>query len=147
MVQVFSDGSVNQFMSTSIRSFTRIRREVDLDIRPGNAVNRIDPESDARVPVAILSSINQAPPGFFDTATVNPLSVRFGGAGREIAPLRFQKRDVDADGDLDLLFHFRSRDVGFDCTDVTATLRGETFGGNVIQGTDAVEVLGCDDSI
>ena len=51
--------------------------------------------------------------------------------------------DVDSDGDLDMVLHFKARDAGITCGDTEATLTGETIGGVPIEGTDAIKTPGC----
>ena len=125
------------------KSFTRIGKEISIDIRPRSFPNQIDPQSDDSVPVAILTTNDADDAGTFDATRFNPMSVRFGGVGREVAAIRVEERDVDGDVDTDLVFRFKSRDIGLNCTDSSATLRGQTVAGRVVQGTDSVMVAGC----
>jgi hypothetical protein len=48
---------------------------------------------------------------------------------------------VDDDGDLDLIFHFRLGDTQLTCEFTEATLRGETFDGQAIIGTDLIRMV------
>ena len=57
--------------------------------------------------------------------------------GREIHGLE----DVDHDGGTDLILHFITRDLNLSETSTEATLTGETYGGKVIKGTDAVRIV------
>ncbi len=50
---------------------------------------------------------------------------------------------MDSDGDLDLMLHFRTQGTGIQCGDTEASLTGETFDGQAIQGTDSVVTVGC----
>ncbi len=105
--------------------------KVDIDIKPGSDPNSIKLASKGVVPVAILTT------GDFDTSTLDPVTVLFAGA----APLRWAVEDVDLDGDLDLLLHFKTRELNLDENDVEAVLIGMTFGGETIIGTDAVHIV------
>lgn len=49
--------------------------------------------------------------------------------------IRWVKEDVDGDGDLDLLFHFKTQKLNLDENSIEATLTGTTYGGNPVQGT------------
>jgi hypothetical protein len=51
--------------------------------------------------------------------------------------------DVDGDGDTDMILHFNTRDTGIQCGDTSASLTGETFSGQEIEGTDAITTVGC----
>ena len=70
-------------------------------------------------------------------------TVTFEGAsethGNEKQPVRHEK-DVDGDGDTDLVLHFRLGDTALTCHSTEGILRGETLDGQAIQGTDAVRM-------
>lgn len=107
---------------------------VDIDVKPNSDANRINRRARARLPVAVLSDAE------FDAATVDPSSVVFGPA--EATPVRGgMMKDVDADGDLDRLFYFETRDTGLGCGETEATLSGLTTGGDEIEGTDSVQMV------
>jgi hypothetical protein len=82
----------------------------------------------------------------FDATTVDHTTVTFEGA-KEIhfdwrtGGLRRHEIDVDRDGDIDLLFHFRLGDTDLKCNSTEGTLIGETFDGIAIQGTDSVRMV------
>ncbi|MFO7608583.1 MAG: FlgD immunoglobulin-like domain containing protein [Candidatus Krumholzibacteriia bacterium] len=86
------------------------------------------------IPVAVLGDAD------FDVATLDHASVRFGpGDAREAhtgaeGPLRHEV-DLDGDGDLDLMFHFRLAETGLGPADDTATLTGTTYAGEDVIGT------------
>lgn len=109
---------------------------VPIDVRPGSTSNPVTPRSNGVISVAILSTST------FDASTVGPASVRFGpGAAlaRDVARLS----DVNGDGELDLILQFRVQDTGIECGDAFASLTGETFSGEPIQGTDSLVTVGC----
>jgi hypothetical protein len=108
---------------------------VAIDIKPHTATNVINLKSHGPVAVAVLSDAD------FDARQVVPESTRFGPGGA--APTGFRFRDVDKDGDLDLLLHFRIPQIGLTCADVEATLTGETLDGTPITGTDSVVIKHC----
>ncbi len=49
--------------------------------------------------------------------------------------------DVDGDGDLDLLLHFKTQELSLTNDSTTANLTGTTYGGQAIQGTDTVNIV------
>jgi hypothetical protein len=49
--------------------------------------------------------------------------------------------DVDVDGDIDLVFHFRLAATSLTCGSTTATLTGQTVDGQTIEGTDLIRMI------
>jgi beta-glucanase (GH16 family) len=81
------------------------------------------------VPVAILTTDD------FDATTVDHTTVRFGDAQEMHSNKKGVTRheeDFDGDGDIDLVFHFRARETGYDCDTAETVLTGSTFGGQPI---------------
>jgi len=74
---------------------------------------------------------------------VNAATVRFAAAGTEATPLRFSLEDVNRDGRPDLLLQSRTRDTHIACGNTSASLTGQTFSGQEIEGTDAIITVGC----
>lgn len=105
--------------------------EVEIDIKPGSDPNSINLESRGMVPVAVLTTDD------FDASTVDPITVEFAGA----SPVRWTMEDVDDDGDLDMLFHFKTQDSDLNEDSINATLTGETYDRNSVQGTDRVNIV------
>jgi hypothetical protein len=117
---------------------------VSLDIKPGGDPNSINPYSRGVVPVAILGSAT------FDVTDVDVTTLSFGpGAASPAHNLtdsftyNDHLRDVNFDGYLDLVSHYRTRDTGIACGDDSATLTGETLGGQAIEGSDSIQTVGC----
>lgn len=110
---------------------------VDVDVKPGNAKNKVNAKSNGVIPVAILTD------GDFDASTVDGSTVQLAGVDAD----HYALEDVDNDGDLDLILHFRTQDVlaalGLDLdsgdeVDVDATLTGETVDEVMIEGIDTI---------
>jgi len=111
---------------------------VFVDVKPENFPNSINPKNKGVIPVAILTT------NTFDATTVDTATVRFGRNGVEARVVQFSLRDVDGDGDRDLILHFNTQATGLQCGDTSATLRGRTFDGGVIEGADSIRTVGCD---
>ena len=110
--------------------------EIMVDIKPGSDDNPINPGSNGKLPVAILSTVS------FDASTIDAGTIRF--APNDAEPLRYRLEDVDDDGDWDLVLKFSTQETGIACGDTEATLTGQTFGGDQLAGTDSIKTVGCD---
>jgi len=114
---------------------------VEIDIKPGSYPNSINClNSKGVVTVAILGSQD------FDALTVDHTTVTFEGATEthvnfKTGMPRRHERDVNDDGLIDLVFHFRLGDTALDCEATEGMLTGSTFDGQVIQGVDSVRML------
>ncbi|NQT31812.1 MAG: hypothetical protein HQ588_05705 [Deltaproteobacteria bacterium] len=106
--------------------------EVLIDIKPGSEDNCINLESKGVVPVAVLTTDG------FDASDVNPGTVVF---AEYVSWVRWVMCDVDGDGDLDMLFHFKTQLLDLDESSTEATLTGETTDGQLIEGTDVVKMV------
>lgn len=113
-----------------------------IDIKPGSDPNSINSRSGGVVPVAVLTTSTAAgDPSDFDATQVDPSTVQFGPGGAPPLHPGGHLEDVDADGDTDLVLHFRARDTGLAPGDAQACLSGQTFGGASVHGCDAVNVV------
>ena len=110
---------------------------ITIDIKPGDQPNSINPRSNSVVTVAILTA------GEFDALRVDEDSVRFGPGEAEKAHAQAHVEDVDSDGDMDLVLHFKTQDTGIACGDTEATLIGQTYEGVPVMGADSVNTVGC----
>jgi hypothetical protein len=113
---------------------------VATDIKPGSDPNSINCRNvNGLVPVAILTTAD------FDATTVDHTTVTFEGAPEihvgEDGIARRHEEDVDGDGDIDLLLHFRLADSGLTCESAKGTLVGKTFEGQAIEGSDSVRMV------
>jgi hypothetical protein len=103
-----------------------------IDIKPGSAPNAINTKSGGKLPVAILASDN------FDVNDVDTTTVVFGP--NSIEPLKGTKmKDVNKDGLIDLLFHFKTNDAGIVDGDIQACLSGELLDSTPFKGCDSIK--------
>ncbi|MDH3569169.1 MAG: hypothetical protein OER89_03175 [Gemmatimonadota bacterium] len=112
---------------------------VAIDIKPGSDPNSIACNTPMEaIAVGILTT------DAFDATTVDHTTVTFEGASEmHTTPQGVQRheKDVDLDGDLDLVLHFRLGETVLTCASTDGTLSGETFDGQTIEGTDAVHMI------
>jgi hypothetical protein len=108
---------------------------VAIDIKSGSFPNSINPRSKGVIPVAILTTDT------FDATTVDPNTIAFGPD--EAFPVHAALKDVDGDGDTDVILHFNTQATGIQCGDTSASLTGETFDGQMIEGSDSIKTTGC----
>jgi hypothetical protein len=111
---------------------------VTIDIKPGGVPNSINPRSKGVIPVAVLTTET------FDATTIDWSTVHFGASGSEAAAVHYAMADVDGDGDTDMIFHFRTQETGIACGDTTASLTGQTFGAQIVEGSDSINTVGCE---
>ncbi len=110
---------------------------VSIDIKPGSVPNAINLGSKGLTPVAILSTAT------FDATTVNPATVKLAGApvalkaGQPLASIQ----DVNGDGTPDLVLQVPTSSLQLTPAATMATLTGQTFGEQNIQGTDSVLIV------
>ncbi len=115
--------------------------EVDIDIKPGSDPNSINCNNpDEVISVAVLTTND------FDATTVDQTTVTFEGAvethvNKKTLEARRHEEDVDGDNDTDLVLHFRLGDTNLGCGSTQGQLKGETFGGQPIAGTDVVRMV------
>jgi hypothetical protein len=117
--------------------------EVDIDIKPWSDPNSINLKSKGVVPVAFLGS------AIFDVTTVDVNTLVFGPGSAEPAhdltdPIVYADhlQDVNLDGFMDLVCHFKTQELGLVKGDTDATLTGETNDGVIVYGTDSVNIVG-----
>lgn len=119
---------------TATQNVTVTRMQLTIDIHPGSDENPINMKSKGVIPVAILST-----PGF-DAATVDASSILFEDA--PIAHTSAHIEDVDGDGDMDLMMHFRTQQVSIVAGQTSACLTGNTLSGIPVEGCDIIKLVG-----
>lgn len=110
-------------------------RGVSIDVRPGNARNPVQRGARGVVPVAVLSGDG------FDATTLDPRSVVVDGASVRARGRQGIARDVDHDGDKDLVLHVAIRTGAFDNGANEVALTGSTYDGVAVAGSDVIRVV------
>jgi 6-phosphogluconolactonase (cycloisomerase 2 family) len=111
---------------------------VRIDVKPAKPQNPIDPKSQKRLRVAILTT------AALDASAVDPRTVRFGpGAAPPTRHPGPHLEDVNDDGEPDLVLRFQTGATGIRCGDTSVALTGTTFRGDTIEGSDSIRTVGC----
>lgn len=110
---------------------------VSIDIRPKKDANRVNPNSGKNINVAIFS-VNG-----FDATTVDSNTIRFGATGTEAASVNIALRDVDGDGQRDMIVRFQIPDTRITCGDTSAVLTAQTAKGSSIIGSSPIKTVQC----
>jgi hypothetical protein len=119
-------------LNDSFMGLDAIAFKVEIDIKPGSYPNSINLNSKGVVPVAVLTT------PIFDATTLDTDTVRFAGA----SPIHQNLDDVDGDGDMDYLFHFRIQDLFIVEGQEYARLQAHTTTPNyLIWGEDTLNIV------
>ena len=118
------------FSSTTGVSTLKLATTVPVDVQPGDTVSTINPKSNGKIPVAILSTAN------FDATTVDPSSVRFGPAAN--SPTASSVQDINGDGKPDLLLQFTTNQTGIYAGESRVCLSGQSTAVGFIVGCDSI---------
>jgi hypothetical protein len=108
---------------------------ITINIKPEDDLNSLNLKAKGVVSVAVLTTED------FDATEIDPETVQFGPAAATKIHAQAHVEDVDYDGDLDLLLHFRTQETGIQCGDSDATLTGTTWDGTSVTGTDSVNTV------
>jgi hypothetical protein len=111
-------------------------RLVDIDIKPGSDPNSINPSLVGDLPVAILGSAT------FDVLDVDVNTLAFGPSGAWFDHSHGPHLDdVDGDGLLDLVSHYRTHQTGIEFGDTEACITGSTLDGTPFKSCDAIRTV------
>lgn len=124
----------------SVESFTAIPAPlvVTIKIKRGSATHLLNLKPKEVISVAVLTTTD------FDARRIDVATVCFGDAEvpseRDCSEAhnRAHVKDVDRDGDADVVLHFEKRETGIDGSDTQACLDGRTFDGVAIEGCDSL---------
>jgi hypothetical protein len=113
--------------------------DVDIDIIPSDPGNNLNLRAGkgASISVAVLSV-----DGFDAPNLIDPSTLKFGPGEANISGSP-HTRDVDGDGDEDLVVKFLTNETGIACGDTSARLSGFTFDLEPIIGSDATNTFNC----
>lgn len=124
-------GTVNSSLTIRVSAMS-----VTMDIKPDDAANTINPRSNGRIPVAILSTAT-----FNAVAQVDIATLTFGHSGTEQSLASCAPELVNADALPDLMCHFNTPAAAFQPADTVGKLKGKTVAGISIEATDTVRIL------
>jgi hypothetical protein len=109
---------------------------VAIDIKPGSDPNSINPSLAGDLPVAILGS---------DAFVVEDVDVATLAFGPDGAPFDHSHgphfEDLNGDGLMDLMSHFRIEETGIEFGDMEACITGETLDSTPFEGCDAIRTV------
>jgi hypothetical protein len=109
---------------------------VHIMIKPGDEAPCMNPKSKGRTPVAILGTVE------FDPINIDPHTVL---AGEIVAPAKWGGgEDVNGDGLLDLVFHFKTQELraaGLLVDGAELVVSGQTLDGGSFAGSDMVRLV------
>jgi hypothetical protein len=113
---------------------------VEIDIMPSDPGNNLNLRagSGASISVAILS-VDES---LESPNEIDPSTLEFGPGKASISGLP-RVRDVDRDGNKDLVVKFLTEETGIACGDTHAILSGSTFNSEPISGSDAINTFNC----
>lgn len=110
---------------------------VQISIKPmAQAPVPINPTDKGVTPVAILGSST------FNVNSVNVATLNF-GTGQASPADKGSISDVNKDGIPDLVVQFPNQEIGARCNDTALFLTGSTTDGTAIQGSEAIQTVGC----
>ena len=108
------------------------RNDVAIDLKPKDSQNFLKSRTRGAVSLAVLGSPS------FDVTTVDPRTLRFGPGGARSRPRRAIRRDVNGDGEIDLVAWYRLRKAELARGAEQACLRWQTRDGTPYEGCDAI---------
>jgi hypothetical protein len=109
---------------------------IDINIKPGSDLNKINPTSRGVVPAAIFGSDD------FYVADIDVSTLAFGpGRAPPTHSVAVRHLDVNTDGFGDLLAHFRIAETGIEPGNTESCLSGETLDGQRFEGCGPIQTV------
>ncbi len=111
--------------------------DVEIAIAPSGADLVLPRVKRGMVPVILFTTSSDQGEGVdFDATKADELSIRFGPSEATITVRSMaERKDVDGDGDIDLLLWFRVQSTGLECKATSGALYGKTTDGQDFKGT------------
>jgi hypothetical protein len=126
-------GFAEPVVEITIEELSRLRPLIELDIKPEEFPNRVNPGSRGVIPMAILGS------RAFDVGRIDAASLSFGPASA--LPEREPRReDANGDGLIDLALHVRTQDSGIQAGDEDACVVGRVDS-TTFEACDSIETV------
>ena len=109
---------------------------VDIDIKPGSYPNSINRKNkNGVIAVAVFTTDD------FDVSSIDHSTVTFAGAEPAHKDYCAHMEDVDGDGDLDVVYHFKTQETNIEYGHTEACLSGKLLDERSFEGCDSVRVL------
>jgi len=109
--------------------------EMEIDIKPGSDVNRINPKSKGVIPVAILGSAD------LDVHDIDQSTIAFGPSAMDTHKQGGHFEDVNGDGYVDLVLHFPTQETGIQSGDTEACLTADLNDGCSLSACDNIRTV------
>lgn len=109
-------------------------RQVSIDIRPNSEFNKVVPQSQGLIPVAILGTYN------FQAESIDEETLEFGPEKAKPFKKINLVKDVNGDKIADLVIFFKNPETGIGILDKEACLTGQTKDGVSFEGCDKVSI-------
>lgn len=140
--------TANNSETTDVAVDVRSVIDAVIDVKPGGDPNSINLGSNGVLPIGVYTtSTADGEVDDFDASTLLTDTIKLNGI--DVDPVHAALEDLDGDGDLDLILHFRTRDLvdggilyeeSVDLA-LTAEYDGGNALGNDLQGSDSVRVV------
>jgi len=118
-------------------------KTVEMDFKPNDALNRVAPKVNGLIGVSLVStSRSMGDRVNFDPGYVDLKSIQLGPNKAKPQPKTIL-RDLDGDGDEDLVLRFRVLDLGLSCNDASVEILGTTIQGAPFTAKAAIRTSRC----
>lgn len=112
--------------------------ELEVDIKPGETKNEVNPRSGIPIAVAMLAGMSP----HVDPRDVDRSTIRFGATGRETSGPTFFKDIYNYGFGEDLVLLVQPNDTGISCSTQFAYVTARLYNGDVVSGSDRVKPVG-----